>query len=240
MDAVTRDLTSVLFPETMCPPNTSYGDAHAVHKEFWSDPYSKNLRLDNVEIEVRMGRLKSRCFDALVSQQTYRKLIESLQQYTAWDAVTHERSSVAYFERRDDSLRAVTNSNGTVYVSKQRLMTSDFVIANAAYDFRISASLEIPVADRPSLDTSTRRIVRDRTSFTLREWRYDLTKVTEEDNTNSYQVEIEMVDPAREQLTRKDANTLSADLMCRLGDLFDVLEPDRDSMTVEHRRRKWY
>lgn len=237
MNSIANDLKSILFPEELPPPNVS--TAHQVHTRFWSDPYSKNLRLDHVEIEVRLGRNQPRRFDACVSKRSFAQLNESLQQYTLWDDVKREMSSVAYFESRDESLRAVSNADGTTYISKQRIFTSDYTIANTAYDFRIAASVEMPVSDRPCIARSTRRVTRDRVSYSLGLWRYDLTEVTEEDGTSSYQVELELINPLGVQISGPDATDVAKQLLCKLRDIFNVLEQDQDDLRIEHRRRKW-
>ena len=240
MNIVERDISSILFPETSPPPNLSQGVAKDVHNQFWSNPYCKNLRLDDLELEVRLGRCQERRFDSCVSQRTFSILCDSLQQYNKWDAVTNEKSSVAYFETRDDSLRAVTDSSGTHYVSKQRVCISDFCVQNAAYDFRIAASLEMPVHDRPPIETSTRRVTRDRVSYSLGIWRYDLTTITTESNDITYQVEIELINPVTVQCSHKTATTIAAQLGARLRDLLNVLESDQNALVIQHRRRKWY
>lgn len=240
MNVVERDIASILFPETSPPPNVSQGLARDVHDHFWRDPYCKNLRLDDVELEVRLGRCNGRNFDASVSQRTFAMLSESFQQYTKWDAVNNETSSVAYFETRDDSLRAVTDAAGTRYISKQRVCISDFYVENGAYDFRIAASLEIAVNDRPSIESSTRRVTRDRVSYSLGNWRYDLTIVTTESNDVTYQVEIELIDPVAVQCSNKDATALATELGARLRDVLNVLESDQKALRIVHRRRRWY
>ena len=241
MDDFKTDLGSVLFIEKSPPPNVARGTAAEVERAFWSDPYSKNLSLDGVEIEVRFGRTHDRYFKNGVSKDTFSRICMSMQDFDGWDARTSARDTVAYFETRDDSLRAVMDGEGNVtYMSKQRAFTSDFSISNSPYDVRLAASLEIPVNDRPPIETSTRRVTRDRVSYTLGQWRYDLTAVTPERMPTEYQIEIELVDPLRAQTHYKDATAASAELGCRVRDLLKILEPDTPALSLRRRRRKWY
>lgn len=240
MEIVTKDISSILFPEIIPPPNISRGTAKDVHDQFWGDPYCKNLRLDDLELEVRLGRCKQRNFESSVSKRTFDKLCESFQQYTKWDAIVNEQSAVAYFETRDDSLRAVTDKDGTRYISKQRVCTSDFSVENGPYDFRIAASLELSVDDRPPIQSSTRRVTRDRISYSLGNWRYDLTTVTTESNDITYQVEIELIDPVTIQRSCQNATAIATELGAKLRDLLNVLEHDQKPLNIVHRRRRWY
>ena len=237
MHAVAHDISSILFPETLPPPNLSIGKAHDIHKQFWSDAYSRNLRLDNVELEVRLGRCSTRRFESGVSSRTFARLSDALQQYAHWDNVTAARTAVAYFETRDESLRAVTDASGT-HTYKQRVLTSDYTIDNAAYDIRIAASVEIEVRDRPPITSATRRVTRDRVSYTLKMWRYDLTVVTTEANEVTYHVEIELVDPVHVQVSETDGSTAASQLHARVRDLFNTLETDQQPLALQHRRRK--
>ena len=240
MQSLERDISTILYPETLPPPNLSIGRARDIHEQFWSDPYGRNLRLDNVELEVRLGRCSARRFESGVSSRTFARLSEALQQYAHWDNVAAERTAVAYFETRDDSLRAVTDASGTHYVSKQRVFTSDYTIDNAAYDIRIAASVEIAVRDRPPIASATRRVTRDRVSYTLDMWRYDLTVVTTEANEVTYHVEIELVDPVHVQVSETHGSRIANQLHARVRDLFNTLETDQQPLALQHRRRKWY
>ncbi len=241
MDAFKEDLASVLFIEQAPPPVLARGTAAEVEKQFWSDPYAKNLSMDGVEIEVRLGRVKDRCFQSSVSKHSFNTLCAALQDFASWDATGVTRDTVVYFETRDDSLRAIISGDGTVqYMSKQRAFTADYTVHDSPYDIRLSASVEIPVADRPRIETSTRRVTRDRSSYTLGQWRYDLTSVTAEVGSTEYQVEIELVNPLHAQTHYKDATAAATELGCRVRDLIKVLEPDTSALALKRRRRKWY
>lgn len=242
MQVFQQDIESILFVERSPPPNLAQGVAHDVNKAFWSDPYAKNLRLDDVEVEVRLGRVQERFFETGVSLRSFQKLMSALQDYPDWDEQSSRRETVIYFETRDDSLRAIMQSDGSMqYMSKQKAFTSDYTINNAPYDLRLSASIEMPVADRPALETSTRRVVRDRVSYTLGKWRYDLSTVTPEGGGSSvYHVEIELVNATQAQVQYNDATEATEELGCRVRDLLKILEPDIPKLTLRRRRRKWH
>ena len=124
----------------------------AVEEAFWRNPYARNLRSDHLELEVRLGQRQRRRVVAGVGRASFCALEAALQQYTGWDCVARARTHVAYFERHDGSLRAITDASGrTEYTSKQRLFVVDYELTEAPFDLRTPRASSCPcTTDRRS------------------------------------------------------------------------------------------
>lgn len=242
MDPIERCLTVALFPEKCPPPLLGANDTKELQDEFWSDAHSYNLCAEHVEVEMRFGRVEPGRFHPGVTKAQFGAVMDGLQSYQHWDERSTERSVVSHFDRRDASLRMVCGADGKrIYVSKRKAHTSDFRIASAPFDARIAVSLELPVADTPPATSCTRRVVRDRSSFSLSNWRYDLTRVThEKGQPDEYHIEIELIDPVHCQSAYPNASELAKELQQRVLDLVRVVEKDAVGLQFEHVRQRWH
>ena len=242
MEQIASLLDDVLYMERKPPPlglSTAQG-CQRIERAFWDDAFGRNLALDNVEIEFRCGRRRQRHFDSQVSASVFGRIVDSMQAYTAWDDAQRERSVVSYFDTVDGSVRKIDSERGTQIMSKQRVLIADFTVDGCAFDIRMAVSIEVEIADRPPLQKATRRIVRDRASYTLNPWRYDLTKATDEDGNVAYHVEIELVDPVQVQTENNNSQCIAALLQRRFSDMMRVLEPDSTEFRPQLVHKRWY
>ena len=119
MDVFQSILNSVLFCDKFGDyrdrPATTSGAAGTIHEAFWADAFNRNLRLDQVEIEVRLGKLpasKRGPFDTNIPRALFQQIVQSLQDYHGWDDRSHTRDMVGYFPEKDESLRLIVGEDG--------------------------------------------------------------------------------------------------------------------------------
>tara|TARA_Y100001936_G_C16048171_1_gene656022 strand:+ start:82 stop:822 length:741 start_codon:yes stop_codon:yes gene_type:complete len=246
MDSVQGVLDSILFCERFPPVNNSYNEvASSIHTEFWEDAYNKNLRLDDVEIEFRLGKCplgKRGPFDTNISEKQFNFIMESLQGYNKWDETTYSEDVIGYFPAIDESIRFMVCSDGTEkLISKQKVTQADYIGKDLPFDFRLAVNLEltIPPSNRYNLHTATRTVTRKRRSFLIGTCRYDLTKVVEQNGKTTHQIEIEIVDLTRLQVYYDNSQHLVQEVQTRLVDLMNSIEPIR-AFHVELLRKRHF
>lgn len=234
MDSIQSMLDSVLFSERFSPPNLAFNDvASTVHTTFWEDAFNRNLRLENVEIELRFGRCPQSGkgpFNTDVSEKQFNKIIESLMGYNAWDDIKYVEDIVGYFPKVDESVRHVVSSDGsTTTTSKQKVTQADYIGKDLPFDFRLAVNIELTITSggRYTLNNATRRVNRKRQSFTLKNFRYDLTRVISEDGSVSHQVELEIINLPNIQLQFSNSQILSRELQSSIVNLLNAVEPIR-------------
>lgn len=246
MIAIQEALDKVLFSDRY-PPNMhpkSSNSVNVLERELWDNRYDMNLCLEHVEVEVRLGRVNGKRFNSGVNKSIFSKISNGLQSYTNWDKTEFCRSTVLNFDKIDNTIRCISEikdgETSVRYISKQKVCILDFTSVSTCCDIRMCVSLEIPVTARPRLDDATRRVVRDRISYTLGKWRYDLTTVTDIQGQEEYQVEIELVDPVNEQLTNRNSQRISEDLRVSILDLLRVTDGKLENVPLELVRQKWF
>jgi len=166
----------------------------------------------NTEIEFRFGRRASTGFDTNVGLETFKKLLASLEKYTEWESSKHETCTVYYFE---GNKRVCINEETDEQVGqiKKRVKVDDFSIEGHQYDVRLGISTEEPF-EYDGEETSTEQKTRERWSFVRKNLSIDLSivKGTPEDKDcdedTSYQVEMEIIDPANVQTRNQLYNIL--------------------------------
>lgn len=231
MDNVQSILNNILFMDKFPPPNTATStDAVAIHNAFWGDSHNRNLSLEHVEIELRLGKLPSSGrgpFDAGVPQRQFQLYAAGLQGFGGWDDHSYRKDVIGYYPNIDSSIRLIQGKDGVTVISKQKLVQADFVCANSSSDLRLAVSAEIPLQDvsKYTLDTATRTVTRERYSYTLKSIRYDLSIVHNTDGTKEYHIELEIVNPSLIQRTHENALTLTKDVYASVRDLFNIIEP---------------
>ena len=246
MDQVQDVLNSVLFPDKFPPPDTSKTEAaRKVHNAMWADAYNRNLRLEHVEVEVRLGRAPESGrgpFNTNVPERMFRTFATALQSYTDWDGTGYDKQIVGYFPQIDESLRLVVNADGSRrLISKQKAMHADFLCPGSPLDIRLAVSVELPVTEpMATLDKATRTVVRERHSYSLNSFRYDLTSMQHADGSREFQVEIELIDPPAAQVTLGGtAQKLTLELQNRLLDLFRMCE-DTSTLVIKPLRKRYF
>ena len=234
MDSIQSILDTVLFTEKFAQPNLALNHAAAsLHDAFWKDTYNRNLKIQDVEIEVRLGKCPTTgrgAFQTNINEKQFNTIIASLQGYSQWDKVTFTREVVGYFQTVDESVRNIVSEDGTsVITSKQKVMQADYLGANLPVDFRLAINLELHLSDchKYTLDHADRVVNRVRHSFSLGNVRYDLTRLVEKNGFVQYQVELELINLTTIQLKQDNAQKLTLELQQRLTDLMNSLEPIR-------------
>ena len=246
MDSVQGVLDSILFSEKFAPPNLAFNNtARTIHTTFWEDSFNRNLRLEHVEIEARLGKCPltgKGPFNTNVSQKQFNTIVESLSGFNEWDSTQYTEDIVGYFPKVDESVRHVVSSDGSkTTTSKQKVSQADYVGKNLPFDFRLAVNIELnlPDSDRYTLDTATRRVNRKRQSFTLKNFRYDLTRVIEEDGSATHQVEIELINLPDIQLRQSNSQIVTRELQSNIIGLFNAVEPIR-SFDIELLRKRQF
>lgn len=246
MDSVQGVVDSILFAEKFPPANLASNDAaNTIHTVFWEDSYNRNLRLNDVEIEVRFGKCPLNgkgAFNTTISERQFTAIVESLQGYNNWDRIDYTEDIVGYFPRIDESVRHITSSDGsTVVMSKQKVVQADYIGKDLPLDFRLAVNIElsIPYSSKYTLSTAQRRVNRKRYSFTLKNFRYDLTRVIDQNGGVTHQAEIEMINIAEIQLRESNAQVVIRELQARIVDMMNSLEPIRDFHVELLRKRNF-
>lgn len=227
------------YPPSLLP--RSNNSANVIEKEFWESRYNMNLDMSNIEIEVRCGRCENRRFTPGLSKDIYDRLCNGLQSYPDWDAVDNHRSTSISFDTVDGSIRCIVEQDGSVrYVSKQKICLQDFESPGCFSDFRVCVSVEVPVTDRPPLSRSTRTVTRDRHSFTIGSWRYDLTTVRDENGKEEYHVELELEDPGKLQLSHNNSQLITEALRHNLINMIRIVQHDFTKLNMNLKSRRWF
>jgi len=246
MDSIQGVLDSILFSEKFAPPNLAFNNAaRTIHTTFWEDSFNRNLRLENVEIEVRFGKCPlsgKGPFNTDVSETQFNAIVESLSGFNEWDSTQYTEDIVGYFPKVDESVRHIVSSDGsTTTTSKQKVSQADYVGKNLPFDFRLAVNIELtlPHSKRYTLETATRRVNRKRQSFTIKNFRYDLTRVIDETGSATHQVEIELINLPDIQLGQSNSQIVTRELQSRIVDLLNTVEPIR-SFNIELLRKRQF
>ena len=239
-------LDSILFAEKFAPPNLAFNNAaRTIHTTFWEDSFNRNLRLENVEIEVRFGKcpLSGRGpFNTNVSEKQFHTIVESLLGFNEWDSTQYTEDIVGYFPKIDESVRHVVSSDGSkTTISKQKISQADYLGRDLPFDFRLAVNIELTLLEskKYTLDTATRRVNRKRQSFTIKTFRYDLTRVVDENGSTTHQVELEIINLPDIQLMQSNSQIVTRELQSRIVDLLNAVEPVR-SFNIELLRKRQF
>lgn len=148
---------------------------------------------DKLELEFRIGEtVLSRgrsTFNSHLSEMAYLRILDRLSKGKGMHKAETKKSECICFESTK------TRCENGIWSSKSKLV--EFTSANQkgqpGPDVRIAMSREL-IFPAPSTNPSGKRVIRikERTSFTYKMWRFDLTKVTQ-DGTTKYEAEIELV-----------------------------------------------
>jgi hypothetical protein len=155
-----------------------------------------------------------------VGFDTFKKLLVALDNYTGWESKKHETCTVYYFE---DNKRVCINEETDDQVGqiKKKVQVDDFSLEGHQFDIRLGISTEEPF-EYDGEETSTEQKTRERWSFVRKNLSIDLSMVKGSpddkdcDEDTSYQVEMEIIEPARVQ-TRNELYNI-------LHKIFDLLK----------------
>lgn len=167
----------------------------------------------DVEIEVRLGRLNNGFFDTDIGEPLFKKLIQSLEKYSAWEKVEKTEDEVFYF---GNGVRCIYNGKDSLYQKKTPLVKKDIKLTHLDVRLAISTEVKIPEVH----DDANRSVTRKRTSFLRKNVRIDCTEVSgssdDKDCEDSvrYQVELEFLNVGTDQLIFSAVNKVNDLLNC--------------------------
>lgn len=180
-----------------------------------------HLIKNHLELEFRLGKKNGNYFDTNVGKENFEKIHRRLMRYPSWDAVKHQNATVFYGARK--GLRVVYDEDRDEQVScvcKYNAANMDQILSDQPLDVRISVSIENPATYDNDRDTFTSERKRKRTSFIRKGLSIDLSIVEtldkDSENSLSYQVELEIIEPPSDLDANKLANHYQK--------IFDVLK----------------
>lgn len=163
---------------------------------------------ENIEFEIRLGKITSNKFDTNVGNVTFEKILKGLEKYKSWENVIKTHTTV-YFK---GDIRVIDNeiTDEKLCHKKTKIKKIDLSLTNQPFDIRFSVATEIPCS-QPKDDTVYDDMrIRHRTSFIRKNLSIDMTKITgdpddlDDEECESYEVELEIIDPK----SVKDQNEL--------------------------------
>lgn len=174
-----------------------------------------------IEIEMRIGRVKSNMFETDLGKEIYDRLKKRLYKYDGWEAANTTSDDVYYW----DDIRSVYSPDGNVITCKKhKIMKRD--VRGFPLDVRFAVSQEIP-ATQPSEDAK-RHVSRRRISFVRKNLSIDLTEVIQdptssddidaEDEKITYQCELEIINP---KIFKNDAEI--ENLLYKINDVMAIV-----------------
>lgn len=146
----------------------------------------KYKKLNNVEIEIKLGRIDEKFIAGIHSEKFYDKIKTTLDNYSGWDSVQKEEI-IDYIK---DSYR----KSNDVIIHKERLESVNFNFEGTPYDFRICVSTETPCNLKSFKHSLIRR--KNRVSYVYKECKLDLTRVEEENSdeiVENEEFEVELI-----------------------------------------------
>jgi len=152
---------------------------------------------ENIEIELRIGQIMENSFKSgLGSENFYNKIKELLESNKNWDKILRTKTE----ELNNNGIRKITHFNGKKIakqscIKKSKIKTINLKYSNSPYDIRISVAREVESEERIRAGTGTLR-KKDRVSYFHKDFRFDLTKVIQIENTVEtlmYEFEIEFI-----------------------------------------------
>ena len=163
------------------------------------DHFREYKNVENVEMEMRLGKFNGSFFDTNIGKEKYDFLMRALQKYDGWEKIINTNTEVFY--RSNDGMRmSIDEDTGEEkIIIKKNIKKFDFT--SDPYDVRFSTSYETPVevCDR-EMD---KRKTKNRVSFIRKNLSIDMTVVSgdgedmDSEEVNTYQVEFEIIDPKK-------------------------------------------
>ena len=156
---------------------------------------SEYKQTENVEIELRIGRIEGDKFNSgLKSESFFNQIKERLDSNSNWDKVLKIKTT----ELNNQGVRKITHFNDKKMVKsscikKSRLKNINLRYNNTPYDIRIGVSKEIDSDIKIRIGTTR---IKDRVSYFHKDYRLDLTKVEQTENTVTsinYEFEVEFL-----------------------------------------------
>jgi hypothetical protein len=163
-------------------------------------PFKQNQNEENIEFEMRLGKINTGSFDTNVGESNFNKILIGLKKYKGWEDVVETTTSVYY----KDNVRTSVDeeSEESISIFKKNILKKNFNIENKPYDVRFSISKEIPTEIEED-DTCDSVRLKKRISFIRKNLSIDMTIVTGDptdldcEDEAQYQIELEIVDPTK-------------------------------------------
>ena len=153
----------------------------------------------NVEIELRLGKISKGRFDTNIGRERFEKITRGLHTYTGWESI--KKSHTTAYIKGDIRVIDDEDLGTTVCQQKKKLKKVDLGLKDQPLDVRLCIATETP-AQRPSGEAEFDDMrVRHRESFVRKNLSIDVTRVTgnpddpDSEDTEQYEVELEIVDP---------------------------------------------
>jgi len=189
--------------------------------------FEKHQNDKHVEFEMRVGKFNCGTFDTNVGKEGFDTILVGLKKYDGWEKVITSTEEVFY--RNSDNLRISIDEQTSEekIVKKDKIHKEDFdKLAHAPYDIRFGVSVETPLEDYEG-DMDMKKTKR-RMSFIRKNLSIDMTVVEgdvedlDTEDPNSYQVELEIIDPS----LVKDDNELF-NILHKVKDVFNIFGTNR-------------
>ena len=150
---------------------------------------------DSIEIEIRLGQIESGSFrPGLGSKIFYDKICTILDTNKNWkDVIKTQTEEIVNNGHKKITYKNCKKINKHIYIKKEKLKTIDLTYENTPYDLRMCVSTEIESTEKFKIGIIRKK---DRISYVHNDYRIDITKVIQIDNTvesEIYELEIELL-----------------------------------------------
>jgi hypothetical protein len=190
------------------------------------------LLLPFVEIEIRLGTL-GKTFDSSIDKKYFNEIKTNLQNTQNIFSIETKQTT----EYINKNIKLISKDKKESLQMKENVLNKTFSLNNSPFDIRLSINQEFSLNSYINSFSKNENIIRkkDRTSFIDKNYRYDLTIVSESNNgitKQKYEIEIEL-------LVNKETLTWSNDYLndfieCKIYDLINVVEPiERESFKLK-------
>ena len=168
----------------------------------------------DLELEIRIGVLRARRFDAGLLRDDWLSLVAALEKFDDWKSTSATTTRCDFFY--DENVRLTVHydlekhesSSLVTCVRKSRVKTVDVQLANSPYACRVACSTETPATAPQSCATPNFVRLKQQRSFTTKSgFRYDVScvyqaptltnarqRMHEDPNSGAFEVEIELED----------------------------------------------
>lgn len=175
-----------------------------------------------LEIEFRLGYIENNSFNANISKEFYDKIHNELLNSSAFKKV----NSVSIDTFYDTPVRVRHSSSDNSYIKKTRLCNLD--LSHEPFDIRVSFSKEEIVKTKPNSKCVFIRN-KERDSFLYKYWSYDITKVTQTENSLdivNHEIELEIKkDLGKKTISNEFMRYLVESSLMKINDLSQICEP---------------
>lgn len=152
-------------------------------------PYiNKYKSQKNLELEFRLGNYSGESFNTDIGSYFFKRIKDSLD---LSDIPREEQVLKDSFDKAGYRRTEGIEGDSPVLIKKTKLCTIDFKFVGTPFDIRVSFSTEVKVRKFGPEIVKERR--KERTSYSHKAWKYELTKVAEDTGT-SYEFELEATD----------------------------------------------